>query len=49
VPYIFSARFFLHFTKIFLVTSPPHCTHHLQSFEVAVVELRAKYTVAQND
>jgi len=42
--------YFPHFSKIFLVIFPPHCTHHLQSFDVAVIEhFKAEYAVAQND
>jgi len=48
--YTVAVGYFSHFSKIFLVIFPPHCTHHLQSFDVVVTEhFKAEYTVAQND
>lgn len=47
--YVFSVGFLPHFSKIF-VTSPPHCTHHIQSLDIAVMgPFKTKYAVAQND
>jgi hypothetical protein len=47
---VFSVGFLLHFSKIFLITSPPHCTHYIQSLDIAVMgPFKTKYAVAQND
>jgi hypothetical protein len=49
---VFSVGFVLHFGKMFLVTSPPHCTHHIQSLDIAVMgpfKTKYVYAVAQND
>ena len=36
--YMVAVGLFSHFSKIFLVIFPPHCTHHLQSLDVAGME-----------
>lgn len=46
----FLLGFFQNCSKIFLITSPPHCKNHIQSLDIAVMgPFKTKYAVVQNN
>jgi hypothetical protein len=47
---MFAVAVFPHFSRLFLVTFPPHCTLHLQPLDVAIMgPFKAKYPIARSD